>query len=72
MTIYEIKERVRETSPHFFDRKTLKFFGQTMKSFKVYEQSDGRFIICAPFGQGKPKGETVRYFDPQTNTFSRN
>ena len=31
MTIYDIKRLVSETSPKYFSRNTLKFFGQTMK-----------------------------------------
>jgi len=71
MTIYDIKYRTQETSPYFFSRNTLKFFGQTMKSFKVYKQYDGRFMLCAPFGPSKPKGETMRYFNPANNELER-
>jgi hypothetical protein len=67
MTIYEIKRLTAETAPYFFSTKTLKFFGQTMKSFKVYKQTDGRYLITAPYGKNCPKGETVRYFNPITN-----
>ena len=35
MTIYEIKKQTEKTSPYFFSKETLKFFGQKMKSFKV-------------------------------------
>lgn len=68
MTIYEIKYLTESTAPHFFDRKTLKFFGQTMKSFKVYNQPDGRFLISAPRKYG---GYTERYFNPATNKLDR-
>jgi hypothetical protein len=67
MTIYEIKRLTEKTAPYFFSRDTLKFFGQTMSSFKVYKLSDGRYLLTAPYGKGKPKGETVRYFNPITN-----
>ena len=59
MTIYEIKRRTEETAPHFFTRDTLKFFGQTMKDFKVYKQADGRFLITAPIRiNGRLAGHT--------------
>ena len=29
MTIYEIKKQTKKTAPYFFNRETLKFFGQT-------------------------------------------
>lgn len=48
MTIYEIKRFTQETAPFFFTSKTLKFFGQTMRSFSVKKQSDGRYMITAP------------------------
>jgi len=69
MTIYEIKERTAQTSPYFFSRDTLKFFHQTMSSFKVKQQSDGRIRISAPMKDhtGKHVGETVRYFNPANN-----
>jgi len=47
-TIYEIKRATKFKSPHFFDRDTLKFFGQTMKSFKVKKSPKGRIFIYAP------------------------
>ena len=67
MTIYEIKERTAKTSPHFFDRDTLKGFGQTMKSFKVKAWGE-RYRISAPsYWEGKLMGETTRFFNPATN-----
>jgi len=60
MTIYEIKEKTREKSPYFFDKKTLKFFGQTMKSFKVSTSPAGNIYIFAPRKFG---GFTFRQFE---------
>lgn len=71
LSIYDIKRLTAETSPYFFDRDTLRFFGQTMRSFKVYKQVDGRFLISATFGPGKPRGKTVRYFNPKNNELER-
>ena len=72
MTIYQIKRLTQESSPYFFDRKSLRFFGQTMRSFRVCKQSDGRYKITAPithkFGA---HGETVRFFNPLTNQLDR-
>lgn len=69
MTISEIKYKTIETYPYFFDRKTLKFFGQTMNGFKVKKQNDGRYRISQKMRDhsGKIVGETVRYFNPQNN-----
>ena len=70
MTIYEIKRRTQQTAPYFFTRQTLKFFGQTLKDFRVYKQPDGRYKITAPMidkSRGKVMGETIRYFNPLTN-----
>ena len=70
MTIYEIKSRTAKTSPYFFNRDTLEFFGQTMKSFSVTKQGD-KFLIVAPFGQGMGNGQTQRLFNPDTNKLER-
>jgi len=43
-TIYDIKYATQEKEPHFFDRQTLKFFGDTMKNFGVF-QEDGEIFI---------------------------
>ena len=75
MTIYEIKRLTAETSPYFFTPKTMKFFGQTLRSFSVRKQSDGRFYISAPIYDrltGKVMGKTERYFNPVNNTLERN
>jgi len=75
MTIYEIKERTQGTSPYFFNSKTLKFFGQTMKSFKVSKLTDGRYYISAPIFDRfthKQMGQTERYFNPVNNELEHN
>ncbi len=67
MTIYDIKRLSFDHAPHFFERKTLKFFGQTMKSFSVAKLDDGSYRISAPTRYGnKIIGQTVRIFDPKT------
>lgn len=71
-TIYDVARLTSETSPYFFDKKTLKFFGQRMSSFKVYKQDDGRYLITAPMiNGGKQVGTTERYFNPDTNELER-
>ena len=68
LTIYNIKRLTAETSPFFFDRKTLKFFGQRINSFKIYKQADGRYLVTAPIIINfKQTGTTERYFNPITN-----
>ena len=73
MTIYDIKDRTRESAPYFFSRNTLKFFHQTMRSFHVKKQSDGRYYIHAPMlnFEGMVVGKTERYFNPVTNELER-
>jgi hypothetical protein len=68
MTIYEIKARTKETSQYFFSRKTMKFFGQTMKSFKVRKLNEHEYYIFAPsYLNGKMMGYTQRIFDTRNN-----
>lgn len=74
MNIYDIKFKTQETSPHFFDHKTLKFFGQTMRSFSVKKQLDGRIKITAPIIDrftGRYISDTVRYFNPVNNELEK-
>ena len=74
MTIYQIKALVENSStPHFFSRKTLKFFNQTLKDFKVYKQEDGRFYITAPITdyRGRVVSHTEKYFNPITNQLEK-
>ena len=80
MTIYEIKRRLEDSAPQFFSRETLKFFGQTMKDFRVYKQEDGKFLFTAPIRQRArfsgseiwaTIGQTRRIFNPETNMLER-
>ena len=62
-TIYDIKYDTQEKSPYFFSRDTLKFFGQTMKSFKVVQSPTGRIFIYAPsYWDGRLMGYTFREY----------
>ncbi len=72
MTIYEIKQKATNAG-HFFDRKTLKFFGQTLESFHVWKLNDGIFKISAPITdfKGIKMGQTERYFNSKTNKLFR-
>jgi hypothetical protein len=74
MTIYQIKEATKETAPFFFTKETLKFFGQTMSSFSVKKQPDGRYLITASMKDrgGVLRGETKRYFNPENNKLEFN
>ena len=70
MTISEIKQRTQETAPYYFTRKTMQFFGQTMRDFRVSKQADGRYKITAPMKDrftGRIMGESIRYFNPENN-----
>ncbi len=71
LTIYDIKRLTSETSPHFFERSTMRFFNQRLKDYSVCKQSDGRYRIYCPFGPGRPKGETVRYYNPNNHELER-
>ena len=66
-TISEIKRASAETSPHFFDRDTLRHFGQSMGSFKV-RHVGGRVFIMAPISHdGRACGVSFREFIPATS-----
>lgn len=74
MSIYEIKNRTLETSPFYFTRKTLKFFGQKMKDFSVRKDGE-RYKVSAPMrdrNTGKVMGTSVRFFNPVNNKLELN
>ena len=48
MTISDIKRKTLKKSPYYFDRKTLKHFGQTQSSFKIVTSKTGKVFIYAP------------------------
>ncbi len=71
-TIYEIKRLTKETAPYFFSKDAMKFCGQTMKSFAVEKQLDGRYRVSAPSGDNWGGHHlTVRYFNPDNNELER-
>lgn len=69
LTIYDIKRLTAETSSYFFDRKTMKFFGQTLKMFSVCKCGDGRYFIKA---KRKGNGYTEMFFNPANNMLEHN
>lgn len=76
MNIYEIKRLVNRydaNNPYFFDRKSMKFFGQTLKDFKIRKLEDGKRVIYARIND-RIDSMTVRVFDPETKSldFARN
>ena len=75
MRIYEVKRIHLEKFPdsHFFDHKTLKFFGQTLADFTVTKHGRGEYWITAPrylvdraSGEKTPAGRTERIFNPES------
>jgi hypothetical protein len=79
-TISEIKRKTENKSPYFFDRKSMKVFGQTMRDFKVYQTKSGSIYIYAKmkptdYRTGRPRmmGYTIRQFiDKGMNSELRN
>tara|TARA_R100000951_G_scaffold72918_1_gene61384 strand:+ start:45 stop:278 length:234 start_codon:yes stop_codon:yes gene_type:complete len=69
-TVYDIKQSLA-LGPHFFSRDTLRFFGQTMSSFKTdwHNKDQGIVRVYAPMRDhaGQRMGTTERFVD--INTF---
>ena len=64
-TIQSIRESLA-LGPHFFSKDTLKFFGQTMRSFRVewHDKEKGIVRLVAPMkSDGKRVGTTERLID---------
>ena len=69
MNIYQIEELTKKTSPYFFSKSSMKFFGQTMSKFRIKQQTDGRWLISQAMKNNKREvvGYTERYFNPKNN-----
>jgi hypothetical protein len=67
MLIAEIVEKNRNAGQHYFDRDTLKFFGQRISSFKVLTSPKGNIFIYAwsnpPWSQTKLYKLSVAQFN---------
>jgi NADPH-dependent ferric siderophore reductase len=66
MTKLELVKRINKIAPEFFRPKTMRFFGQTLKDFKVTKVSDYRYKLQAPVRQGQCP-DTVVYYNKFTN-----
>jgi hypothetical protein len=66
-SIYEIKRRTSKTAPYFFSRQTLKFWGQTMKSFKVYK-TEVPHLFLIEGAKGNAPFKTRRVYNSLTQT----
>lgn len=66
----DIKAAVRETESHFFDRDTMRCFGDTMKNFGVRVEKDGVIYLYRkkPVKHGL-LGEWI--FDPELRTLKK-
>jgi len=72
MTIYQIKSAIEENYPYFFTPKTLKFFGQRMRDFKVYKLDSERVEIVAPIRiRGQVRMNDRRIFNLVKKDFER-
>ena len=68
MTIQEIKQRTKDTAPHYFSVKTLSFFNQKLSDFKVKKLNDTEYLIHAPsYWNGRLMGKSMQIFDTITN-----
>lgn len=65
-TVQSIRESL-VLGPYFFSKDTLRFFGQTMRSFKVqwHDMDNGIVRLFAPMkdSEGKVVGNTERFID---------
>ena len=64
-TVQSIRESLA-LGPYFFSKDTLKFFGQTMRSFKVewYDKEKSIVRLFAPMkSNGEHMGITERFVD---------
>lgn len=68
-TIYKVKAYVEQRgNNHFFSKRTMQLFNQTMKSFKVEYVADSTVQELYKISAPMLHGETVRYFAPEIKT----
>ena len=72
-TIYEIKRNLKN-APYFFSRESMKTFGQTMKSFRIYKTKNPLvFEIIADiydkYSGKKMNVQTHRFYNAESCTF---
>lgn len=60
-TIYDIKFATEAKAPFYFARKTMRGFGQTMKSFSVIVSPKGNIFIAAPSYMGRDGKRIIGY-----------
>ena len=48
MNIRQIAARIKARQPDFFSPETMRFFGQTLRDYKVQESPMGRIFVYAP------------------------
>ena len=69
-TVYDIKREL-VNAPYFFDRRTLRTFRQTLKSFTVHRLTDTTFLLSAPIIlDGRYVGNTKRIWNAVERTLS--
>ena len=70
-TIAEIAAANNRAGGHYFDRDTLKFFGQTRRMFRAIHKAARVFVYAAHYGQGKfSVGYSFAEFHPATGRLS--
>ena len=71
VTIYDIKYDLQnhDSNDHYFDRKTMKFFNQTLKDFSVKKMRDNLYYISAAMKDwnGKTMGISSRFYSFTTH-----
>ena len=64
----EIRARVIDSGSHYFDRATLRFFGETMRNFVAGPvREDGKQYV---YRNGGKAGNKTMLFDPMANRLS--
>jgi len=75
-TIWEIKRIYQRKNPdgHYFDRDTLRFFGQILGDFRVKHIDKRVFIYCwkcnSVYNKWKSPGTSLAEFFPESGTIN--
>ena len=66
LTIAQIASHNMHTGGHYFDCDTLRFFGQTRRSFSIYVYKGRTFVLDPSGGTWPRKLWSVAEYDPTT------
>jgi hypothetical protein len=70
-TIAQIADHVTHSGGHYFDRDSMRFFGQRRKDFTVYHYADRIFTIAPSGDSWHGLFWSIAEYDPTTGSMDK-